>query len=122
MKIEIAQFTFATPKVQDMKEFFSGVLKDSADLDDHEFYFTFQDKGRGGSVAVVPHNGDEKWDKPWLTLATDDLPAAIAHLKSLGVTDLENSGPTDENGDPIACVTFRDPEGRLIMLALSDDS
>ena len=45
------------------------------------------------------------------------MAGAIKHLASLGVSDIENSGPTDEEGNPIACILFRDPEGRLIMLA-----
>ena len=117
MKIGIAQMTIATPDVKGLKGFYEGVLGGSADVEDHEFYYLLQDKGRGGCLAVVPHNGDEQWDKPWLTLATDDMAGAIAHLASLGITEIENSGPTDEDGNPIACILFRDPEGRLIMLA-----
>ena len=120
MKIQIAQFTFATKNVNTLKDFYSAALGSSAELEDHEYFYTFDDKEKGGCIAVVPHNGDEMWDKPWLTLATDDLPAAIEHMKSVGATDIENSGPTDDEGNPIACVTLRDPEGRLIMLAISD--
>ncbi|MDF1667769.1 MAG: VOC family protein [Planctomycetota bacterium] len=118
MHIKIAQFTFATPDVQKMKDFYSSSLGSSAELEDHKFFFTFNDREKGGCIAVVPHNGDKMWDKPWLTLSTDDLPVAIEHMKKAGATDIQNSGPTDDNGQPIACVTMRDPEGRLIMLAI----
>ena len=122
MKIELAQTTIATKDVQGLTAFYRGLLGESADEEDHDFYAVFTSKSGVGSVAVVPHSGDPKWDHPWLTLGTDDLPAAIAHLKSMGVDSIENSGPTDENGEPAACITFRDPEGRLIMMALLDES
>lgn len=118
MQIKIAQMTIASPEPKALKEFYARALQSSAKEEDHEFYWTFTDKNEGGCLAVVPHNGDSKWDKPWLTLATDDLAAAIEHFKSVGATDIQNSGPTNENGEPIACVTLRDPEGRLIMLAV----
>ncbi len=117
MKIVLAQFTFASQKFRELKDYYQGILRESATLGDHEFYYTLQDKEDGGCLALVPHNGDATWDHPWLTLATDDFPAAIAHLKSLGITKIENSGPADEQGNPTHCVLFRDPEGRLIMLA-----
>lgn len=117
MKIKIAQFVFATPEVKTMKDFYSKTLGSSADVEDHSYFFSFEDKDGGGSIAVVPHNGESKWDQPWLTLATDDLTAAIKHMKAAGATDIQNSGPTDDDGQPVACVTMRDPEGRLIMLA-----
>ena len=117
MKIVLAQFTIATPDVSGVKTFWADVLGDSVNVGDHQFFYTLDDKEEGTSLAIVPHNGDEKWDKPWITLATDDFPAALAHLKSLGITEIENSGPTDDEGNPIACVLFRDPENRLIMLA-----
>ncbi len=118
MRIVIAQFTFATPETARLKDFFSTVLGDSATLEDHDFYCTFQDKSEGATIAVVPHNGDEMWDKPWLTLATDDFPAALEHIRKSGASDIRNSGPTDAEGNPTHCVTFRDPDGRLVMLAL----
>lgn len=120
MEIRIAQFTFATREVTPLADFLSGLLGGTAEVVDHGFFTTLTDRADGGEVAVVPHDGNTRWDRPWLTLATDDLPAALAHLARLGVTDVENSGPTDDEGNPIACVTFRDPEGRLIMLAASD--
>lgn len=118
MRIWIEEFTMATKKVADLKSFYERLLDESVDVEDHEFFWKLRDKENKGCLGVVPHNGDPKWDQPWLILGTDDMPGALAYLKELGVTDLENSGPTDDDGNPIACVTFRDPEGRLIMMAV----
>lgn len=120
MRISIAEITLASPEMTTVRDFFAGVLGASADLEDHDYFYKLRDVGNEGCIAVVPHNGDPKWDRPWITLSTDDMPAALKHLRALGVTDIENSGPTDDDGNPIACVTFRDPEDRLIMLATSE--
>ena len=119
MKIEIAQFTFATPDLERLRDFYAGILGDEGVVEDHEFYFTLYDGGKGGCLAVVPHNGDEMWDKPWVTFATDDMAGALKHLASLGITEMDSCGPVDDEGNPTACVTFRDPDGRLVMLAIA---
>jgi hypothetical protein len=120
MKIEIAEITIATKDVPGLKTFFAGLLGEGCEVADHDFFFKLTDQAKEGCISVVPHNGDTKWDKPWITFATDDMAGALSHLEAIGATDVQNSGPTDDDGNPIACVTFRDPEGRLMMLATSD--
>lgn len=117
MRIWIEEYTMATKTVAELRDFYGKVLGESAAVEDHEFFYKLRDKENRGCLAVVPHNGDAKWDSPWVILGTDDLPAAITYLKEMGVDSIENSGPTDDDGNPVACITFRDPEGRLIMMA-----
>lgn len=118
MRIWIEEYTMATQKVAELKAFYERLLGESVEVEDHEFFFKLRDAKNQGCLAIVPHNGDEKWDRPWVILGTDDLPAALQHLEAIGATQVENSGPTDDEGNPIACVTFRDPEGRLLMMAV----
>ena len=116
MRIGVADFCLATKDVARLKAFYDGLLSDGA-VEDHQYFFRIADAANPSVVSTVPHSGDPKWDHPWITFQTDDLPGAIARLQELGATDIENSGPTDDDGNPIACVTFRDPDGRLMMLA-----
>ncbi len=118
MRIHIADFTIATQDVAGLKGFYAALLGPKAGIQDHEFWYSIADEAGRGGVAVVPHDGNEMWDRPWITFLTDDFPAALDHLRKSGAQDIRNSGPTDDDGNPIGCVTFRDPEGRLMMLAL----
>jgi predicted enzyme related to lactoylglutathione lyase len=118
MQIGIADFTLATQDVLRLKAFYAALL-DGCPVEDHTYFFKIEDTGSKPMIATVPHNGDPKWDHPWVTFKTDDLASAIERLEAIGATDIQNSGPTNDAGEPIACVTFRDPDDRLMMLAAS---
>lgn len=61
----------------------------------------------------MPHNRDKNWDNPWLSISTDDLNNAIVYLKEIGVdsASIETFGQSSPTGEPIAGVTFKDPDG-----------
>lgn len=122
MKIKIAETTIASKDVKAQTRFYQTLLGEKAEIIDSEFFFQVKDPVSGHQICLVPHNGDPKWDAPWLTFYTDDLNAAIAHLKStLTVTQIENFGDQHPNGEPKTGVCFIDPEGHLMMLLYDDE-
>jgi catechol 2,3-dioxygenase-like lactoylglutathione lyase family enzyme len=118
MKIWLNETTIATQNVKRLADFYSGLLGEKGELEHRDFFYTIKDLESQGQLSMVPHNGDKKWDQPWVSLSTDDLPNAIIHLKELGVSDdhIESFGPVDENDNPVHGVCFRDPDGRLMMM------
>lgn len=124
MRINICETTIATDNVKELKNFYSNLLGDESKFEDHDFYCTVKDKKTSGQISLVPHNGDKRWAQPWLSLRTDDLAAAIEHIKTSGVaeSDIEIFGATDESGEPVEGVTFKDPDGRIVMMMSSPEA
>ena len=122
MKIQLNETIIATKDVEKTKEFYERLLQGKAEVEHHEFFYTLLDRRAGGQLSFVPHNGDPKWDSPWLSISTDNLNMAIAYLKSIGVDEstIEHFGETNDDGSPLTGVTFRDPDGRLLMLLYDD--
>lgn len=121
MKIQICETTIATKNVETLKDFYCSLLGDDADVQHLEFFYKIKDKNSGSILCIVPHNGESKWDAPWVTFLTDDLKGAIAQLKVSRASDIENFGAEAENGDPITGVCFKDPDDRLMMLLYDDE-
>ena len=118
MKIQICETTISTKNIDKIKDFYSDVLGQNAGVEHLGFFYKVKDKQSLGTVCIVPHNGESKWNEPWITFSTDDLPKAIEHIRTTGIdaTKIETFGAADEAGNPVNGITFRDPDGRLVML------
>ena len=118
MKIQLTETIIATEDVEATKEFYRKLFLDAPQVELHDFFYTLKDNRTGSQVSFVPHNGEPKWDSPWLSISTDDLGAAISHLLDIGVEEksIEHFGESNPDGSPMTGVTFRDPDGRLLML------
>jgi predicted enzyme related to lactoylglutathione lyase len=117
MAIRIDEVTIASKNIDRLKNFYSDLI-DESDVRHHDFFYTLKDKSTEARVSIVPHNGQAKWNEPWITLSTDDLTAAIQKVKSVGITadKLEEFSAPDVNGNPTRGICFQDPDGRLVMM------
>lgn len=122
MKIQLNETIIASADVVKTKEFYEKLFQGETRFDFHDFFYTMYDKRSTSQLSVVPHNGDPKWDSPWLSVVTDNLGEAIAHILDIGVDEksIEHFGETNPDGSPMTGVTFRDPDGRLLMLLYDD--
>lgn len=108
MSIKLHEVCIASKNIEKMKEFYSNVMSEGTKVDfKHDFFYTLQNSDK--QISIVPHNGDAQWDKPWLTLTSDNIEEAITHIKGLGVDE-----STIERM-PLG-ITFRDPDGHLVMI------
>ncbi|MGZ3695988.1 MAG: VOC family protein [Bdellovibrionota bacterium] len=117
MAIHINEITIASKNIDQLKNFYSHLLDDS-DVKHHDFFYTIKDQSTSAQVSIVPHNGDKKWNAPWMTLSTDDMSSAIERIKTAGVKSeqIEEFSAPDAEGKPIKGVCFQDPDGRLVMM------
>jgi catechol 2,3-dioxygenase-like lactoylglutathione lyase family enzyme len=117
MAISIDEVTIATKDIDQLKNFYARLI-DKSDIKHNEFFYTIKDQATHAQVSIVPHNGDQKWNEPWLTLTTDDLPSAMDRLVTAGVQPehIEKFSASNSEGLPVHGVCFRDPDGRLVMM------
>jgi len=59
MEIRLARFTFATPEVPHPRR------SECVPVTGIEVYATRIHREESGRVAVVPHDGRGRWDRPW---------------------------------------------------------
>jgi catechol 2,3-dioxygenase-like lactoylglutathione lyase family enzyme len=72
-------------------------------------------KGETGIALAPPREGDPVGIQTGISLATDDIDATHAHLKSAGV-DVDDE--VSHMGDPVPPLFwFRDPDGNTLMVA-----
>jgi predicted lactoylglutathione lyase len=122
MTIQFREIVFASHDIEKTKEFYHKLFKGNVPAVHQQFFYTMEDARSNGNMAIVPHNGHKQWDHPWMNLTTDNMKEAISHLQEIGVerNDIRTLWESEDNIEAASAITFKDPDGRLLMMMVDE--